>query len=86
LSGVLLWAIAHILANGDSRSLILFSAIAVWTVVSMIAINGRDGAWQKPESVMPLYKESIIVIVGVVIAAVVIRFHVYLSGIPLVTV
>ncbi len=86
LSGVLLWAIAHILANGDSRSLILFSAIAVWTVVSMITINRRDGVWQKPESVMPLYKESIIVIVGVVIAAVVIRFHVYLSGIPLVTV
>ena len=84
LSGVMLWAIGHMLANGDSRSLLLFSAIAVWTIVSMIAINRRDSAWQKPQSVMPLYKEFMIVIVGVVLAAAVVRFHVYLSGIPLI--
>ena len=84
LSGVLLWAIAHLIANGDSRSLLLFSVIAIWTLVSMLTINRREGDWQKPQSVMPLYKESIIVIFGVVLAATVLRFHVYLSGVPLI--
>jgi uncharacterized membrane protein len=84
LSGVLLWAFAHLLANGDSRSLILFTTIAIWTMVSMISINRRDGAWQKPQTVMPLYKEFIIVIIGLIIAAIVVRFHVYLAGIPLI--
>ena len=84
LTGVLLWALAHLLANGDIRSLIVFATIAAWTVVSMISINRRDGAWQKPQSVMPVFKEFVIMIVGVVVAAVVLRFHVYLSGIPLI--
>ncbi len=84
LTGVLLWAFAHLLANGDSRSLILFSGIAVWTVVSMLTINQRDGAWQKPQPVMPLFKEFGVVILGIVVAAVVVRFHIYLSGMPLI--
>jgi uncharacterized membrane protein len=84
LTGVLLWASAHLLANGDSRSLILFTTIAIWTVVSMISINRRDGTWQKPQTVMPLYKEFIIVIIGIILAGVVVRFHVYLAGIPLI--
>ncbi len=84
LSGVLLWAFAHLLANGDSRSLILFTTIGIWTVVSMISINRRDGAWQKPQVVMPIYKELIIVLIGLILAGIVVRFHVYLAGIPLI--
>lgn len=84
LTGVLLWAIAHLLANGDSRSVLVFSVIAIWTVVSMITINRRDGDWQKSDTVIPLYKEALIVILGVVVAAVVVKFHSYLSGIPLI--
>lgn len=85
LTGVLLWAIAHLLANGDSRSVTLFSSIAVWSVISMITINRRDGTWQKASSVMPLYKELGIVVAGVVVAAIVVRFHVYLSGVALIS-
>ncbi len=43
LTGVLLWGIAHLLLNGDSRSLLLFGGLAVWAIVEMIAINRRDG-------------------------------------------
>ncbi|MGB5440077.1 MAG: NnrU family protein, partial [Gammaproteobacteria bacterium] len=48
LSGVLLWAIAHLLLNGDSRSLLLFPVLGVWSLVSMLTINRRDGIWIKP--------------------------------------
>jgi uncharacterized membrane protein len=84
LTGVLLWSLAHLLANGDSRSLALFSVTAVWSLLSMKTINQRDGAWQKPESVMPLYAEALIVVIGAGVAAVAVWFHIYLSGIPLI--
>ena len=30
LTGVILWALAHLLANGDSRSLLLFGGLLIW--------------------------------------------------------
>ncbi|MCZ6830857.1 MAG: NnrU family protein, partial [Gammaproteobacteria bacterium] len=41
LSGVLVWSVAHLLANGDSRSLVLFGGFAIWTVLEMILISRR---------------------------------------------
>lgn len=49
LTGVTVWAAAHLLANGDQRSTVLFGGLGVWAIVSIIAINVRDGAWKRPE-------------------------------------
>ncbi len=84
LIGVLLWAIAHLLMNGDSKSLLVFGAVAVWTVVSMAMINRRDGAWVKPEVTGGWGREVVIVVIGLVISALAVRFHQYLSGMPLI--
>ncbi len=51
LTGVIVWSVGHLLANGDSRSLVLFGGIGLWAVVSIVAINRRDGAWPKPAAV-----------------------------------
>lgn len=48
LTGVATWAAAHLLANGDTRSLVLFGGIGLWSLAAMLLINRRDGAWQKP--------------------------------------
>ena len=40
---------SHLLANGDGRSIVLFGGLGLWAVVAIVAINRRDGAWQKPE-------------------------------------
>ena len=56
LTGVATWAGAHLLANGDSRSLVLFGGIGLWAVVEMGLLNRRDGAWQRPEP-LPLVAE-----------------------------
>jgi uncharacterized membrane protein len=85
LTGVLLWTLAHLLANGDSRSLLLFSTLGIWSVASMITINRREGPWRKPQSFMPLYMEALTVIIGVALALVAVWFHVYLSGVSLIT-
>ena len=83
LTGVLLWAVAHLLLNGDSRSVIVFGSLACWCLVSMFTINRRDGAWVKPSTTHSRSREIVMVIVGLVLAAIAMRFHDYLSGVPL---
>ncbi len=39
LAGFLVWCGAHLLANGDRDSVILFGLLGLWAVVSMLVIN-----------------------------------------------
>jgi uncharacterized membrane protein len=80
LSGVLVWAFAHLLANGDSRSVTLFGGLAAWSVVQMIAINRRDGPWKKPDPV-PLKRDVLPVVVGVVAYGILLWAHPWLFGV-----
>ncbi len=84
LTGVIVWAVAHLLANGDNRSAVLFGGLALWAVTAMFTINRRDGEWQKPDPV-PLSKDAVLVVIGAVLTAVVAYFHEYLSGVPIVS-
>ena len=45
LTGFLLWAIAHLLVNGDSASLVMFGSLGVWAVVEMLVINRAEPNW-----------------------------------------
>lgn len=42
LTGVAVWAIAHLLANGDLHSIVLFAGIAIWAVVEIFVINAAE--------------------------------------------
>lgn len=42
--GVKIWATAHLLANGDLASILLFGAFLVWGVVMRISLKGRERA------------------------------------------
>jgi uncharacterized membrane protein len=85
LSGVLLWAVAHLLLNGDSRSVTVFGALAAWSLLSMFTINRREGKWEKPQPTKGWWLEAVIVIVGLIVSVIIVRFHQYLSGIALIT-
>jgi uncharacterized membrane protein len=83
LTGVTLWGIAHLLLNGDNRSLVLFGGMAVWAVVEMVAINRRDGAWVKGTA--PSWgAELITLVITLVVVAVVVKIHPWLSGMPVI--
>jgi uncharacterized membrane protein len=83
LTGVTLWGIAHLLLNGDNRSLVLFGGMAVWAVVEMVAINRRDGAWVKGTA--PSWgTELITLVITLVVVAVVVKIHPWLSGMPVI--
>jgi uncharacterized membrane protein len=43
LTGVKIWAVAHLLVNGDVASIVLFGGLLAWAVIAVIGINRRDG-------------------------------------------
>jgi uncharacterized membrane protein len=49
LTGTLLWALSHLLVNGDLHSVILFGGIAVWAVLEMIVINAKEPVYHRFE-------------------------------------
>jgi len=44
LVAVKLWAFAHLLANGDAASVVLFGAFLAWAVVDRISVKKRERA------------------------------------------
>ena len=80
LTGVLVWALAHLMANGELRSLVLFGGIGLWAGVAMLAISRRDGAWEKPEP-LPLVAELKPLLAGGVAYALVAWGHPYIAGV-----
>ncbi len=83
LASVLLWSTAHLLANGDSRSLLLFFGLGFWAVIEMFLINKREGEWVKPEPAS-MKDEVKLAIKIIVIYTVVIFIHKYISGVALI--
>ncbi|MDP1667457.1 NnrU family protein [Phaeovulum sp.] len=47
LTGVLVWALAHLMVNGDQASVVLFGGLGLWAVAEMVLIN-RAAAWKRP--------------------------------------
>ncbi len=47
LWGTVIWAVAHLLVNGDRASVLLFGGIGLWALVHMALIN-RSGPWIRP--------------------------------------
>ncbi len=81
LTGVKLWAVAHLLSNGETRSVILFGGLLAWAVLEVIFINRRDGARVKPAPVGGL-KTTISALIGLLIAGVLIVAHPWFAGMP----
>lgn len=78
--GTLFWAGAHLLANGDSRSVALFGTFAVWALFEIIMINRREGPRTETTTASGKF-DVIAVVVGGVAFAVVGHFHQSLFGV-----
>jgi uncharacterized membrane protein len=81
LTGVLLWAVAHLMMNGDNRSVVLFGALAAWSCAEILAINRREGVWIKGDA-PGLGTELVTVLITAVVIALVVAAHPYISGMP----
>lgn len=80
LTAVLVWAAGHLLANGETRSVVLFGGLAAWAMVSILLINRREGPRVRPEPA-PRRKDVIAVVAGLVVYAVFAGAHPWLFGV-----
>ena len=85
LLSIILWSVAHLLTNGDSASLALFAGLGGWAVLEIVALNRRDGAWKKKEQV-PVRKDVITILIGLVAFALLLVLHEWVSGVALIRV
>jgi len=82
LTAVLVWAVAHLLSNGETRSLALFGGLGIWAVLQMMSLNKRDGEWVKPEPA-PMIRTLKNIIISIVVFLVVFMLHKYFTGVSL---
>src|SRR5436305_10961871 len=83
LAGVILWAAAHLLANGDLGSIILFGSLLGWAVFDRISLKRRADAGAPPIPVGGASNDLIAVAVGVVAyLALGFAFHPVVIGVP----
>ncbi len=82
LAGVKAWALAHLLANGDLGSILLFGSFLAWGVYARIAAKrrGDNGASNSPAG---WGNDIMVVLLGIVIyLALGFAFHPAVIGVP----
>jgi uncharacterized membrane protein len=85
LAGVKLWAAAHLIANGDLGSIILFGSFLAWAVFDRISLKRRADAGAPPIPIGGIGNDLIAVAVGTVAyLALAFAFHPVVIGVPVV--
>jgi len=80
LVGVKIWALAHLLTNGDIGSLVLFGAFLVWAAYDRIAVRNRGDAGA-PRSAFTA-GDVVALVVGSAAYAAMFWLHPWLIGVP----
>jgi uncharacterized membrane protein len=85
LAGIKLWAVAHLLANGDLGSIILFGSFLAWAAFDRISLKHRADSGAPPIPVGGLGNDFIAVAVGIVAyLALAFVFHPVVIGVPVI--
>ena len=79
LSGVLLWALVHLAANGDLASILLFGSFGAYALVDMISVNRRSAA--PAVARQPLGMDILVLVIGFAAFWLVRHFHEPLFGV-----
>jgi uncharacterized membrane protein len=83
LVGTKLWALAHLISNGDLGSIILFASILGWAVYDRISLKRRTDPGAPPVPVGGIGKDVVAVVLGTLIyVALGLWFHPYVIGVP----
>jgi uncharacterized membrane protein len=81
LTAFKIWAVAHLLVNGDLASFVLFGGLLAWAVGQVIILKRTGPPWVRPHPV-PIKKEITAVIATVVVTIVVMGIHYALGVTP----
>lgn len=83
LLSVMIWAFAHLLANGDAASLLLFLGVLAWAVIDRIAVRRREAAGERDEiSAGPVMNDVIAIVSGLAVYGLLVwKAHEWLFGV-----
>ncbi len=81
LTAVKIWAVAHLLVNGDLASIILFGGMLAWAVLEVILINKAVPVWDRPQP-GEAKKDVVLVVITVVMFALMTGIHAWLGVSP----
>lgn len=78
-----IWALAHLLANGETSSVLLFGSFLAWAVILRISLKRRERAGEK---VLPVFRSAsndlLAVVIGVVAYGLFVwKLHEWLIGV-----
>jgi uncharacterized membrane protein len=82
LTSVKVWALAHLLVNGDLASVVLFGGLLAWAVVDVILINRMEPVWTRPVA-GPVRNDIVYLVASVVVFGVIVYIHTWLGYPPL---
>jgi uncharacterized membrane protein len=82
MASVKIWAVAHLLANGDLGSILLFGSFLIWAIIARISVKYRGEPAPAPPP--PGFRNDLLVVlIGTVAYAVfAIWLHPLLIGVP----
>jgi uncharacterized membrane protein len=81
LTGFSIWAVGHLLVNGDVPSFVLFGGLLVWALLEIVVINRSVPAWTPP-AWGGAKSEIRIAVIGLVVMVVVMLVHNWLGVQP----
>jgi uncharacterized membrane protein len=81
LTAVKVWAVAHLLVNGDLASVVLFGGILAWAVVTVILINRAEPRAPQPQPA-PVAREWVTLALALVITGAIMMVHNWLGVQP----
>ena len=81
LAGVIVWAVAHLLVNGDGAAVLLFGSMAVWAGLEMLLINRAEPDWTRPKP-GPIKGDIRLAVIALVLFVVITGIHTYLGYSP----
>jgi uncharacterized membrane protein len=76
--GILIWAFAHLLTNGDLRSTLLFSSFALYCIVDMMFMKNITNT---TNVAYPIMNDIIFIGLGVIVYIFIVYFHQYIAGV-----
>ncbi len=81
LIGTLLWALTHLAANGELRSVVLFGAFALWVVADLISLVIRADAPARIAP-QPWMRDALVIVIGAAATVLLLKYHAWLFGVP----
>jgi uncharacterized membrane protein len=79
LWGVVLWAVGHLLANGDAAALLLFGSLGLYSLFAMWSANRRGAA--RATVTMTIDRDLIVIGVGLMLYVALVFLHPTLFGV-----